>query len=277
MNAPLQRNMTPGDLAAALRSWLGLDPRGALAAELAERTGAAPWMANLSGLVVHDRRDDVRDAEHARGRPGPPRPWSAIYGATVHQTASGHLDSDHPGILSIPAHVLIHGDASLSLLHPLCLRLSHGHALNGPTIGVEVDCRADGIEGDPDTFWRSREEIDGWRRDKLGRKVKFVGIRTRAQLRREATDAQLATLTGVLLYCHGAFMHQAPREHWPHWGVYTHRQGHESRTADPGSRIARHCDAVRRSMGWKDVSGEAYGSGRPWDPRWITGDGRVAA
>lgn len=253
---------TPGDLAFALRAMLGNAEGGA--AEREERLGDGPWFAALEGVTVHDRRDDVRGPKDRRGRPRAPRPWSEIFGTTVHQTASGHLDADHPRILSVPAPVVIHRDASVSLLHPLCLRMPHGHRLNGPTMGIEVDCRADGIEGDPDTFWRSKREINGYT-DERGT---WHRPRSREELRCEATDAQLVTLGKVLDFCHSAFWHLAPPAHRPQWGTYVHLQGRGDRWTDPGSRIAIAVDRHRQLRGWKDTRGESYGDGKPWRTRW---------
>jgi hypothetical protein len=226
----------------------------------------------LVGIAVHDRRAEPRPPRDARGAPKPAREWPSIFGACVHQTASGHLDADHPRLLSIPAPIIIHGDASVTLLHDLELRMEHGHALNGPTIGIEVDCRADGIEGDARTFWRSKEEETGFRVDKQGKR-RWVGIKTREMIRREATDGQIDTLRSVLLFCWETWLQHATDSQRPHWGVYTHRQGHRSRTSDPGSRISRACAELSKAIAWKDVSREKYGSGRPWPDAW-TGENR---
>jgi hypothetical protein len=259
----LARCWSPGDLAYALRYAIAGNP-AADQAELDERTDDGPWMVELAGLVVHDRRNEVRGPKDKRGKPKPPRPWSQIFGATIHQTASGHLDADHPRILSVPAPVVIHRDASVSLLHPLVLRMEHGHALNGPTMGVEVDCRADGIEGDPDTFWRSGREENGYT-DERGR---WHRPKSREELRCEATDDQLVALGKVLNMMHAAHFHLAPPKNRPHLGTYVHLQGRYDRTTDPGSRIARFADAHRIARGWKDTREEHYGSGKPWPQAW---------
>lgn len=263
----LASNWSPGDLAHALRFAILGNPNAARA-ELDERSEDGPWFAALNGVKVHDRRNEIRGSKDQRGRPRSPRPWSAIFGTCIHQSASGALDADHPRLLAIPAAGIIHTDASLTLLHPMVLRMPHGHALNGFTIGWEIDCRDDGIEGDPRTFWRSEREIHGWWEKRKGKPDLWHRPKTRDELRRPATDGQLATLSKVLDYSHGAFFHLAPIKNRPHWGTYLHRQGHKSRTTDPGSRIARRCDAHRRARAWKDVSRETYGSGTPWPQEW---------
>jgi hypothetical protein len=126
----------------------------------------------------------------------------------------------------------------------------HGHALNRPrrrrangihTIGIEVECRADGIEGDARTFWRSKKE----KQHKVPRE----------RLRREVTDPQLYCLNMALWYCDQVVERDLP--------VYFHRQGHRSRVADPGSRIA---------LGISDretiAHDEKFGTGNPSPRFW---------
>lgn len=249
----LTRNATPADLAFWLHAALWGDAE-ANRAETDERLGDGPWRHHLDGLVVHDRREEIRGSKHARGKPGPPRPWSKIYGMAVHQSAVGVLHADHPRLLSIPAHLILHQDGSLSKLHPLVLRLYHAHSLNGFTIGLEIDCREYGMAGDRRTFWRSKQEI------KAGKTVE--------ELHRPVTQAQIDALPKVLDYCHGAFWHNAPIAHRIHFGIWMHRQGHHSRTSDPGQRIAQACDRHTIRRLWKDVSNEKYGSGTPWPKEW---------
>lgn len=264
----LARNWTPGDLAFWLKAALWGNPEGGRA-ETDERLGDGPWISALEGLLVHDRRDAIRGKLDARGKPQAPRPWSKIYGITWHQTGSGHLHADHPRILSVPAHLMLHQDGSVTLLHPLVLRMEHGHALNGPTIGVEVDCREFGISGDRRTFHRSKREREGWTEKRKDRPDRHHPPKTIEDLWRPVTPAQIAAIPKVADYIHGAFWHNAPIANRPHFGNWVHLQGHSSRTTDPGDRIAQAVDRHRQRRGWKSTAHETYGSGRPWPQKWL--------
>lgn len=199
-----------------------------------------------------DRRSDSRE-KHPRGKAKGRRAWTKIVGLTWHQTASGQLHATHPKLLGCPVHILVHRDGTWTWLHDFDDIVWHGHALNGGTIGIEIDCRGAGVEGDARTFWRSKADI------KAGR--------THPDLVREATDAQLAAIPQIMRFCcervaaHGGKV----RANW------THRQGHKSRTSDPGSRIWRAvkaAEAAAPELDLQDVSLLALGSGRAVDPRW---------
>jgi N-acetyl-anhydromuramyl-L-alanine amidase AmpD len=83
--------------------------------------------------------------------------------------------------------------------------MHHGHNLNSFTFGIEIECRARGWGG---AFWPKRSDAD--------------------RLAREATDEQLDALVAVMDWCES----QLGPLTW-----YAHRQGHASRTTDPGERI----------------------------------------
>lgn len=223
-------------------------------AEVEERIFAPKswhWRRFLDGLDVQDLRDEVRGNRHRRGRPRRPRAWSKITGVCVHQTASGHLHESHPGLMSIPAHIVVHQSGAVTLLHPLSLRMPHGHALNGHTIGIEVDCRAYGIVGDRRTFWRRKSEKGA------GKQAEQLAI--------PPTHTQLRSLERVLDYCRGALVaHGQPCK------VYVHRQGHKSRVSDPGQRIARVLVGWARAHGDVPPYDETFGSGKPWPYEWRT-------
>lgn len=263
----LTRNRTPGDLAFWLHAALFGNAEGGRA-ETNERLGDGPWKHHLDGLVIHDRRDEIRGKLDARGKPQAPRPWSKIYGITWHQTASGHLDADHPRILSVPAHLMLHQDGSVTLLHPLVLRMEHGHALNGPTIGVEIDCREFGISGDRRTFWRSSKEKNGWTEKRKGKPDRYHPPKSVEELYRPVTSAQIEAIPKIADYIHGAHWHNAPVSHRIHFGNYVHLQGRHDRVTDPGDRIAQAVDRHRIRRLWKDTRNETYGSGKPWPEAW---------
>lgn len=190
---------------------------------------------------------DFRQAEkNKRGSRKGSRPWSQIDGEYFHQTAA--LIDDVERCVKIPAHVLITLTA-VGLAHPPTAYLWHGHKGNRRFNGLEIACRAAGLEGDPRTFWRTKKE----------RKAD----RTYVQVGREPTDEQLAAAFLVTRY-HGRL--NAINGH-PHTLYGYHRGGHWSRRGDPGSRAAlylgRRCES---DLGLSDVG--PMGSGTATPSRW---------
>ena len=207
--------------------------------------------------VAHDFRGLERADVFARGRAVGTREWSKVVGLCWHQTASGHLHESHPKLLAIPAHILLHRSGRWSLLHPLNAYVQHGHALNGGTIGIEVDCRAAGVEGDASTFWRSAKE-------------KAAGLQF-DDLVQEATDEQMQAIPTIMRWCIAEVANNGGdiRANW------AHRQGHRSRTTDPGSRIwgaVERAQAMGPAFGFQlaDVRDMKLGSGKPIEQEWRT-------
>lgn len=216
--------------------------------------GADPWSLPIEGARIIDRRQEVRGRRNRRGRPRSPISWSRRTGATVHQTGEGVLHPEHPGVLSIPAHILIHRPEGLTvpitLLHPLTIRMPHAHRLNSETWGVEVDCRAWGIVGNPNTFPRKKRE------KQAGKVAEDLVV--------PPHPLQLAVLERVLL--RGELVHESKGRPF---GVFAHAQGDESRRkVDPGEVIAREIDEMRVRHGWPDLRDETRGSGEPWPEEW---------
>lgn len=219
--------------------------------------------------VANDFRDTPREPG-SRGRAVGVRPWDQIVGQTWHQTATAALDEDHPGLLLIPAHCLLHRSGAITLLHHPTAYVQHGHVLNPGTIGIEVVCRAAGTEGDERTFWRSTEEKTGWRTLKDGSR-KWVGKKSYAQLVHEATPAQLEAIPRIMAYYCKLVARErklAPDAQGAR-GQWGHCQGHESRTSDPGSRIYQAVDRARVELDMPPVHQLWLGSGRPVKVAWL--------
>lgn len=198
--------------------------------------------------VVHDLRAVIRPAND-RGRTIRIRPWTSVLGLCDHQTGC-LIGPEHPGLAHIPAHVLIFRDGTIALLHWFTDYVQHGHRLNAGTVGNEVVCRASGIAGNPRSFWRSPKE-----------KQRGQGY---DELVHEATDAQLVALANVHRYecevvsaCGGRIR-----------GIWAHRQGHASRTTDPGSRIWAVAQDSTIELGLADVQDYHLGSGKPIPGAW---------
>lgn len=211
---------------------------------------------------------DLRAADrskHPRGKSKGRRAWSRVVGITWHQTAEGVLDADHPGLVSCPVHIIVHRDGTWSWLHDFDEIVWAAHALNGGTVSVEIDCRAAGIEGDGRTFWRSKNEKNGYT-DAKGR---VHPPRSYESLVMEATDAQLAAIPVIMRYiCARVAQHGGRvRANW------THRQGRDDRTSDPGSRIwaaVERAEATMPELALVDVRDRVLGSGTPVPAAWRT-------
>lgn len=181
---------------------------------------------------VLDYRKTPRTDKQARGRPHGRMKLTKTVGIMLHQTAADIADEHR--LLSIPSHCAVSDEAHAVLLQPLNAYMHHGHGGNRFCLSIEVVCRADGIFGMPETFWRSKDEINGYT-TKSGR---WVPPKSREELRREATDAQLATARFMVRY-----LCEAVREMGEATGVdvrikviMAHRQT-ARKAADPGSRI----------------------------------------
>ena len=246
-------------LSFAIERSLGkVNSRSARRDSIAETSNETP--APLPAFVVaHDFRGLPREDKHERGRPAGVRPISNVVGLTWHCTASGELDEDHPNLEGIPAGLLIHRSGAVTLLGHFTDYMEHGHALNGGTFGIEVDCRPARIEGDERTFWRSEKEREGYT-DKSGRKHP---PKSYAQLVKEATPAQLEVIPIVMAWSMSevARLGGQPgiRANW------AHRQGHWDRVGDPGSRVWRAVRSAGARLGLADVEHRTLGSGNPID------------
>lgn len=195
---------------------------------------------------------DFRTAEKSkRGARKGSRPWSQIRGPCGHQAAA--LIDDVERCTRIPAHALVTPSA-VGLAHPPTAYLYHGHRANRAFCGLEISCRAAGIEGDPRTFWRRRSE-------------KREGL-TYAQLGREATDNQIRAGFLVCTYWSRLGEHHGRRPDLYCW----HRNAHRSRVSDPGSRIARRL-GVRLEGALELRPAGILGTGHPTPERWGGAEG----
>jgi N-acetyl-anhydromuramyl-L-alanine amidase AmpD len=201
-------------------------------------------------VIVNDFRDTPRP-KGTRGAAIRTRPVKDIVGITLHQTATRDFPSDHRGLINVPAHAMVHRDGSVSLLHHPTTLVYHGNALNNGTIGIEIACRAAGTEGDASTFWRSTAERGAG---------EFY-----ADLVAEATDAQLAAARELCRQ----YIAEVSALGGAIRGIWAHRQGHSSRTSDPGSRIWKGvAEQVRLDLGLADVRDLTLGSGKPIPASW---------
>lgn len=192
-----------------------------------------------------------------RGRSKGKRKWKNVKGITLHQTAVD-FGSNPRRLINVPAHGATLRDGKIVLLHTPTDYMWHAHSLNKNDIGIEVSCRAAGIEGIGSTFWRSESDIQ------KGRKYD--------QLVKEAADIQIAATRELCRY----YIELVEKNGGKIEYIHAHRQGHKSRVSDPGSRIwdevavplmeefGLSCGPV----GWK------AGSGHPIPQVWDEKNGR---
>ncbi|MEC9048891.1 MAG: hypothetical protein VYA51_12845 [Planctomycetota bacterium] len=195
------------------------------------------------GFELVDRRQEPRKG---RGEAKGTRKISKCTAVLLHQTAA--IVSLRQS-LGIPAHALVMDD-KVVLLHPLRAYLYHSGAGNSWTIGIEINCRAAGVEGDMRTLWRSKKEIE--RGD-------------RAQdLVQEASDGQLAAARLLTTY----YVEEVARQGGKIVEVTYHRLTSSSRVSDPGSRIAWAVGVVSAEDHALAHARTVVGSGKPCPTCW---------
>lgn len=207
---------------------LGAVPGGALPPQDDQGTGALPIDALREGLAAigFELLDWRQEPRTGRGAARGTRALEQCTALLWHQTAS-ILSLEQA--LGVPVHAIIY-ERTVILLHPLRAYLYHAGAANRYTIGVEIVCRASGIEGDLRTFWRSKREKNGYR-DK--RKIWHPPVPA-AALVHEASDGQLAA--GRLLGTY--YVREVERQSGEIVASQYHRNTAGDREGDPGSRIA---------------------------------------
>lgn len=203
--------------------------------------------------AVVDLRETVRGESVKRGRAKGTRAIADVDALCLHQTAAPIAAASR--FLGVPTHGAVLPDGTIVLLHPPTAYLWACHAGNKRAISIEVSCRADGICGDPHTFWRSKRER------KQGK--------TRDALRAEATQDQIDATRHLCKY----YIDEVRRLGGCVIEVLAHRQTHKSRVSDPGSLIWENVAlpvAKFNGLGC-GVKGFTMGSGKPiprvWDPR----------
>lgn len=197
------------------------------------------------GATVHDLRDEPRKG---RGAAHGTRLISNVTALWWHQSAAV-LGRPHR-YLGVPCHAAVMQNGDIALLHPIVAYVYHGHSANKFSIGIEVDCRAAGVEGDGRTFWRSRAE-------------KAAGKRYE-ELVREPTARQLQSCFALGVY----FTEEVDRLGGEIKAQGFHRNSHSSRTSDPGSRIALNVAHPLSVRYGQEYGGPVVGSGHPTRAEW---------
>ncbi len=180
----------------------------------------APVEAPEPTITWVDMRAEKRTK--SRGKHKGIRKWDTITGVTLHQTAV--VVSRPERCLNMPVHAVVLADgldaATIVLLHDPTHKMWHGNGFNTRDIGIEVACRACGIEGDPRTLW-------------LPKKLDHLEGDERLVQATEATDAQLEGARQLLKYYDDLVKENGGGLLF----VHAHRQATKNRVSDPGSRI----------------------------------------
>lgn len=180
-----------------------------------------------------------RKKTKSRGKAKGSRPWSKITGMTLHQTAVNITDPEN--CLNIPVHgVVMAGgpngeDATIILLHDPTDYMYHGNGFNRRDIGIEVCCRAAGVEDDPNTA-KNESILTTWLPKSVKERI-AAGKTTHAEQISEATDAELEACRRLMRY----YCEQAEKNGGAIEFIHAHRQATKNRVSDPGSRIWGAC------------------------------------
>jgi hypothetical protein len=183
-----------------------------------------------SGRQWHDLRGEPRPEK--RGRSKGTRDWSQIKGITIHQTAVD-FGTNPRRLINVPVHGATLRDGSIVLLHDPTAYMWHGHSFNKHDIGIEVSCRAAGIEGNGKSLWLPKEV----RRDGVRVKSKTLSPEERLEHATEATDDQLEATRVLIRH----YVDLVEKNGGNIEFIHAHRQSSKSRVSDPGSRIWKHC------------------------------------
>lgn len=197
------------------------------------------------GGRVHDFRTFARGG---RGAAKGSRPIEKTTAICWHQSAA--VLGKPERYMGVPCHAAVMRNGDVVLLHPVTAITWHGHAANAFSIGVEVDCRAAGTEGDRRTFWRSRRE-------------KAAG-KSYEELVREPTDIQLQAAVALGVY----LTEEVHRIGGKIVAQMFHRNSHSSRTSDPGSRIALNVALPLAERYGHEYGGPVVGTGNPIPESW---------
>ncbi len=185
---------------------------------------------------------------HATPKPtsAKPRGWSDITGITLHQTACD-LGEKAKRWYTIPVQMGVTKSGAILLLNPLTLDLPHGNGLNAATVGLEIDGRYAGIEGNVATFWRPPGDTSKPQR---------------------APDAQLAGARAAVRWV----CEEVARRGGQIKTIHAHRQANALRQSDPGSRIWQEVGCwAQNELGLSD-GGDGFRVGKglalpaAWDP-----------
>ena len=195
-------------------------------------TGVPVMIPTVSAPELSGRQwfDLIGEPRGDRGKAHGTRDWSKIKGLTIHQTAVD-FGTNPRRVLDVPVHGCTLSDGSVVLLHDPRDYMWHAHSFNKYDIGIEVSCRAAGIEGNGESLWLPKEVwVDG-----VKVKSKSLTNEERLEHASEATDTQLEATKELITY----YVELVAKNGGKLEFIHAHRQSSKSRTSDPGERIWR--------------------------------------
>ncbi len=180
------------------------------------------------------------------------RGWSKTTGIVLHQTAC-IFGAQTKRWLKVPAHLGITQRGEILHLNALDWAVPHAHGLNGSTVGIEIEGRFPGIEGDLETLWNHPENSPT-----------------------ELTDAQVEATLEAIRWVSKMVEQGNGRLRF----LWAHRQSCDAsrgqspygRRSDPGGEIWRRIAIpIKQELGLLyGAEGGVIGSGLPlpreWDP-----------
>ncbi len=149
---------------------------------------------------------DLTDDSPKEKRKGT-RDWEDITGITLHQVGVSGMNPK--AWRKVTAHLGVHTDGTVYLIHPLPAYLWHGHKLNRDTVGIEVAGNFVGDLSKPESYWKA-----GGGPDSLN-------------------SAQITGLRRAIAY----IVNEVKRHGGKIENVFAHRQASSGRTVDPGAEI----------------------------------------
>jgi len=174
------------------------------------------------------------------------REWATITGITLHQTAT-ELGVVPTRYKNVRCHLAVPKNGRVVLVNGLNQIVYHGNAFNSHTVGIEIDGHFEGVEGDPKTYWRPKQQPN---------RRPLVVTPEQVEATKKAIEWVLATV-----HTHGGKIQN----------IFAHRQSSKSRPSDPGSRVWNEIGLwAQRVYGLTD-GGDKYCLGgypipKEWDP-----------
>lgn len=208
--------------------------------------------ASLLPPNFHDIRDQAaalaKKSPNVRKKDsGRTRDWAEVTGICLHQTAVV-LGERVGRWASLGAHLGVTRSGKIIWVHDFDKIIYHGNGFNNRTIGIEIDGRYEGVEGDRRTFWRPEE----------GKTLNPTPL----------TDECIEAAKAAIRWAHD----YVERRGGDLKVLVAHRQSSSTRRSDPGSAIWQRvalpmASELELGDGGKDFQ---IGSGRPipesWDP-----------
>jgi N-acetyl-anhydromuramyl-L-alanine amidase AmpD len=180
------------------------------------------------------------------------RPWGTITQIVLHQTAC-HFGEKPERWLTLKAHIGVTRGGQILLIHPLDSFGWHAQGLSHFGVGVEIEGRLAGVEGNLKTFWRPKGET--YPPDEPGP--------NQINAARETVQWICAQVAA-----HGGKVKE----------VCAHRQSSKDRQGDPGSAIWQEVGVwARKSLGLETPLKRVWGTGAPIPRVWDAEGGADAA